>query len=172
MNGRPLTPDHGAPLRLIVPGWYGMASVKWLARITALTEPFRGFFQADRYVIEGRPIGPIAPRALITSPIDGESVAKDGATIRGYAWSGHGPVQLVEVSVDGGVTWTAATLTSAVAPTAWREWHLEWRPAADGRAVVVARATDAAGDRQPLAQVWNELGYRNSAAQPVVVEVV
>jgi DMSO/TMAO reductase YedYZ molybdopterin-dependent catalytic subunit len=172
MNGRPLTPDHGAPLRLIVPGWYGMASVKWLARITAVKEPFRGFFQVDRYVVDGRPIGPIAPRAVITSPVDGELVRKAASMIRGYAWSGHGPVELVEVSVDGGATWTAATLGTVAAPTAWRDWQLEWQPAVPGRVVVVARATDSAGAQQPLSQVWNELGYRNSAAQPLVVEVV
>jgi DMSO/TMAO reductase YedYZ molybdopterin-dependent catalytic subunit len=171
MNGEPLTEDHGAPVRLLVPGRYGMASVKWLSRITAVTAPFRGFFQVDRYVIDGAPLGPIAPRAVIAAPADDE-VARAGAetTIRGYAWAGRGPVARVEVSTDGGATWADATLGIVAGPTAWRSWSFTWQPTA-GDATLLARATDAAGNVQPLTQVRNDLGYGNNAARPVTVRV-
>lgn len=171
MNGEPLAPDHGAPLRLIVPGRYGMASVKWLSRISAVVESFRGFFQVARYVIDGEAIGPIAPRAIIVAPAGGMLPSGVEQVIRGFAWSGRGPIERVDVSVDGGVTWREAELTPAGGASAWRPWLLRWRPTAQGQAVILARATDAAGDRQPLEQVSNALGYRNNAAQPVGVEI-
>jgi len=171
MNGQPLPPDHGAPIRLIVPGRYGMASVKWLTRVAALTEPLRGFFQVDRYVIDGRPLGPIAPRAVIVSPADRDHVAAGPQLVRGYAWSGAGSIVAVEISFDGGSAWRAAELGQLAGAAAWRPWRFEWRPDRPGRAVILARATDSAGDRQPLDQVRNSLGYRNNAARPVAVEV-
>ena len=171
MNGRPLPPDHGAPLRLVVPGWYGVASVKWLVEISALTSPFRGFYQADRYVIEDEPLTVMAPRAVIVSPADGARVAAGVMEIRGYAWSGGTTVDRVDLSVDGGSTWSPTSLGPAIGH-AWRTWRHTWRPAAIGPAVLLARATDARGDVQPIGQVRNALGYRNNAAQPVAVEVV
>ena len=172
MNGEPLPPNHGAPLRLLVPGHYGMASVKWLATVTVTSEPFRGFFQVDRYVAEGQPLGPIAPRAVIASPAPGASLAAGEVVVRGYAWSGFGPIARVEVSVDGGATWAPAELPPAVSSGGWSPWRWSWRAATPGRAVLLARATDSLGNRQPLEQVWNELGYGNNAAQPVEVEVL
>lgn len=171
MNGQPLTPAHGAPFRLVVPGWYGMASVKWLANITAVAEPFRGFFQVDRYVVDGRPIGPIQLRAVISWPVGGQRMTRRESIVRGYAWSGRGPIECVEVSVDGGATWARARLGNAPSSVAWREWSLPWIPTSAGRFVILARAVDASGARQPLEQARNDLGYRNNAAQPVVVEV-
>jgi DMSO/TMAO reductase YedYZ molybdopterin-dependent catalytic subunit len=171
MNGEPLAPNHGAPVRLLVPGRYGMASVKWLNRITAVTAPFRGFFQADRYVIDGAPLGPIAPRAVIAAPAADTVVrAGEAVTIRGYAWAGRGPVGRVEVSTDGGASWADAALGPVAGATAWRSWSLAWRPAT-GDATLLARATDAAGDVQPLDQVRTDLGYGNNAAQPVRLRV-
>jgi DMSO/TMAO reductase YedYZ molybdopterin-dependent catalytic subunit len=171
MNGKPLTSNHGAPIRLLVPGRYGMASVKWLARITAVTEPFRGFFQADRYVVDDRPLGPIAPRALIASPVDRATIPMGPIAIRGFAWSGAGPVQRVEVSTDGGATWSDADLGPAGGPTAWRPWSADWLPGVAGEATLLAVATDAAGERQPVAQVRNTLGYRNNEARPVTITI-
>jgi DMSO/TMAO reductase YedYZ molybdopterin-dependent catalytic subunit len=171
MNGQPLTPNHGAPVRLLLPGRYGMASVKWLCRITAVTEPFRGFFQVDRYVIDGRPLGLIAPRAVIADPQIGARLARTDQIVRGYAWAGRG-VTRVEVSTDNGTTWTEATLGPAVTPVAWREWTWGWRPTTTGEATLLARATDASGETQPLDQVRNDLGYRNNAVVPVTVRVV
>lgn len=171
MNGRPLPAEHGAPFRLIVPGWYGMASVKWLTEIVVIATPFRGFYQADRYVIGDAPLNEIAPRALIVAPMDGARVPVGPTVIRGYAWSGRTAIEQVEVSTDGGVHWTEATLGPAVG-RAWRPWELPWDARALGSATLLARATDARGERQPLDQVRNALGYRNNAAQPVLVEVV
>lgn len=169
MNGRPLPSEHGAPLRLVVPGWYGVASVKWLVEFRAIATPFRGFYQADRYVIDGAPLNEMAPRAVIAAPADGATIVPGPAVIRGYAWSGRTTIERVEVSVDGGGTWSDATL-GPVRDRAWRTWELAWEPRA-GQATLLARATDGRGERQPLAQVWNALGYRNNAAQPVRVEV-
>ncbi len=171
MNGRPLTPNHGAPIRLLVPGRYGMASVKWLSLITAVSEPFRGFFQVDRYIVEGRPLGPIAPRAVIASPAPDETVPIGETVIRGYAWSGRAPIERVAVSTDGGASWSDAVLGPMAAPTAWRAWQSTWRPTAAGTATLLARATDATGATQPLEQVRTDLGYGNNAAQPVSVSV-
>jgi DMSO/TMAO reductase YedYZ molybdopterin-dependent catalytic subunit len=170
MNGRPLPPEHGAPFRLVVPGWYGVASVKWLREIRAIATPFRGFYQVDRYVIDGAPLSEMAPRAVIARPADGSTVAPGPAVIRGYAWSGRTTVDRVDVSVDGGASWSAAALGPA-SGRAWRTWELAWEPRVAGTLTLLARATDARGERQPLEQVWNALGYRNNAAQPVTVEV-
>ncbi len=171
MNGEPLTTDHGAPLRLVVPGHYGMASVKWLAQIRVVAEPFRGFFQADRYVIDGRPLDPIAPRAAIVAPRDGARVTMGPLVIRGYAWSGGAAIAHVELSLDGGATWRAVQLAPGRADRAWREWQHVWTPASPGEATLLARATDEAGRQQPLAAVRNTLGYANNAARPVRVRV-
>jgi len=170
MNGRPLPPEHGAPLRLVVPGWYGVASVKWLTEIRAIAAPFRGFYQADRYVIDGEPLNEMAPRAVIAAPRDGSTIVPAPAVIRGYAWSGRTTVDRVEVSVDGGATWSDAMLGPARG-RAWRTWEMAWEPPGAGQVTILARATDGRGERQPLQQVWNTLGYRNNAAQPVTVEV-
>ncbi|MBF6605139.1 MAG: sulfite oxidase [Chloroflexi bacterium] len=172
MNGRPLPAEHGAPVRLIVPGWYGMASVKWLTRITAASEPFGGFYQVERYVAGDEPLGRIEPRAVVVAPADAAIVARGTVVIRGYAWSGGGGVRRVEVTTDGGATWRRAQLGRAISPDAWREWRLTWRPRSTGPAVIVALAVDAAGRRQPLEPVRDPLGYRNNAARASRVTVI
>jgi DMSO/TMAO reductase YedYZ molybdopterin-dependent catalytic subunit len=164
MNGAPIPREHGAPLRLVVPTWYGMASVKWLAEIVALEQPFRGFYQADRYVSGDEPLRTIRPRAVIVAPL-GDLPAATTATVRGYAWSGQGGITRVELSTDGGATWRDAALGPEASPAAWREWWFAWSPRA-GEHALVARATDAAGETQPLDQRRDALGYRNNAAQP------
>jgi DMSO/TMAO reductase YedYZ molybdopterin-dependent catalytic subunit len=168
MNGADLPLEHGAPARLIVPSWYGMASVKWLAEIVVLEEPFRGFYQTDRYVIDGAPLRAMRPRAVIVAPL-GSVEAGRAAIIRGYGWSGQGSIVGVEVSTDGGATWRDAELAAPTAPAAWREFRLPWTPAA-GTFELLARATDATGDTQGLVNVRNLHGYGNNAAQPVGVE--
>jgi DMSO/TMAO reductase YedYZ molybdopterin-dependent catalytic subunit len=164
MNGTDLPVEHGAPARLVVPSWYGMASVKWLAEIVALDRPFRGFYQADRYVAGDRPLQQLQPRAVIAEPL--RDVAAGTVTMRGYAWSGQGMVTRVEVSSDGGATWRDAELGPPVSPAAWREWRAVWS-AAPGVHQLIARATDASGGVQPLVQHRDPLGYENNAAQPV-----
>ncbi|MFW6089047.1 MAG: sulfite oxidase [Gemmatimonadota bacterium] len=188
-NGAPLEPEHGAPLRLVVPGWYGMASVKWLAEIRLSDEPFRGYYQGDRYVYvgetgtpDGTPVGRIRVRSLITSPTHGQELASGSqVTVRGVAWAGSEPVSVVEISTDGGATWDDAELDAVPAArpasgrdTRWapRRWRHEWRVSASGRHELVARARDAAGDVQPLASRWNAFGYGNNVVQRVTVHAV
>lgn len=169
MNGAPLAPEHGAPLRLVVPGWYGMASVKWLAHIRAIARAFGGFYQRDRYIIDGRPLRAIAPRALITSPADGARLPRRPFVVRGRAWSGRSAVESVEVSSDGGYGWHPAALEAPVSPFAWRAWSITIDPGERRELAVLAYASTADGEQQPLAQVRNDLGYANNAARPIRV---
>ena len=161
MNGEPLPPEHGGPVRLLVPGWYGMASVKWLTAIRALREPFQGHFQVERYVIDDRPVREMQVRAVITQAGPGQA--------RGYAWSGQGAVSAVEVSDDGGVTWFPAELKESAPPYGWTRWEAGWKPGGSGATQLLARAHDSAGNRQPLEQVWNTLGYCNNAVRPYAI---
>lgn len=179
MNGEPLRPPHGYPLRLVVPGWYGVASVKWLTEIQVLDAPFDGHFQTERYiyvgepgVADGTPVTRMRVRALIVQPGEGERVDVGAATlVRGTAWSGEAPVARVEVSVDGGSTWRDADLGTTASPYAAIAWSLAWTPAHPGTHVLLARASDAAGNVQPVEHVWNELGYGNNAVHRLEVEV-
>jgi DMSO/TMAO reductase YedYZ molybdopterin-dependent catalytic subunit len=171
MNGDDLPPEHGAPLRLIVPGWYGMASVKWLARLSLIERRFDGFFQAKRYVVGDRPLREIAPRALIAWPREGERLEMRPFVARGYAWSGRGDIALVEASADGGRSWRDATLDDPLSRYAWQQWHAAVAPRASGQLVLLARAVTTAGTTQPLEEVRGALGYANNAARPVRVEI-
>lgn len=176
MNGEPLPANHGYPLRLVVPGWYGMASVKWLSEIEATGRPFTGYFQADRYVVKPpkagstpEPLGQMRVRALITQPERGDVARAGELVIRGYAWSGRGEV--TRVDVDAGHGWQAARLLDEPLPHAWRRWEHITR-VKPGRLILCARARDATSDTQPDQPVWNELGYANNAIQKVPIEVV
>jgi DMSO/TMAO reductase YedYZ molybdopterin-dependent catalytic subunit len=176
MNGEPLRPLHGFPLRLVVPRWYGVASVKWLTRITALTQPFRGYFQSEHYVYRsaagapGDPVSRMRVRALIAAPSDGDVLSSSPAEISGVAWSGDAPVARVEVSVDGGIMWSEAKLDRPES-AAWTAWRFPWRSPAPGTHTLMARATDLRGNVQPMAPVWNALGYGNNVVQRVHVTV-
>jgi DMSO/TMAO reductase YedYZ molybdopterin-dependent catalytic subunit len=171
MNGEPIPAEHGAPLRLVVPGWYGMASVKWLARMTLIDHAFDGFYQKDRYVIDGRPLRAIAPRAVITSPSDGARVPRAPFVARGRAWTGRSAIDRVEVSSDGGYSWHPASLEAAVSPYAWRGWSISIDPGERAELDVLAYASTAEGEQQPTIQKWTPLGYANNAARPVRVTV-
>jgi DMSO/TMAO reductase YedYZ molybdopterin-dependent catalytic subunit len=186
MNGEPLALHHGAPVRLVVPGWYAVASVKWLARIEVLDAPFRGCFQTERYVYEPAdadpsPVRKMRVRALVLSPtppatdergdaVAPTRVATGPTTISGIAWSGHGEVTRVQVSTDGGESWEDARLTPAETPFTPARWSLRW-DATPGRHEVVARATDSSGAVQPMEQWWNARGYGNNVVHRVAVEV-
>jgi DMSO/TMAO reductase YedYZ molybdopterin-dependent catalytic subunit len=169
MNGDPLPGEHGFPLRLVVPGWYGMASVKWLGEIEVTDRLFTGFFQVDRYVVESDPLSRIRVRALITEPADGATLPRGDLLIRGLAWSGRASVARVDVAV--GDTWTEARLLDEPLRYAWRRWELPTRVDDVGGVVLRARATDASGDTQPDRPFWNRLGYGNNVVQSVRVTV-
>ena len=176
MNGEPLNPDHGAPFRLIVPHWYGVASVKWLKRIDVLTEPFSGEFQTGHYIYQwpDRPHEPVTlmrVRARITDPAPGTTVNAGTYTVRGKAWSGTGPIAQVDVSLTGEGEWHPAQLEPPKGPYQWQDWRFEWKADDIGRQTLRARATDAAGNVQPEVPPWNRLGYGNNAIEVVHVEV-
>ncbi|MFE1834634.1 sulfite oxidase [Streptomyces sviceus] len=181
MNGAPLPPQHGHPLRLVVPGWYGMAHVKWLREITVTDTPFTGFQQAVAYRLrqepgdEGEPVTRIAPRALLVPPgfpdfMSRARVVRPGTvTLEGRAWSGRAPVTRAEVSTDGGHSWHEADLEPDTGHRwAWRRWRCNW-DAEPGEFVLSARATDAEGHTQPLEQPWNRGGFANNLVQRVDV---
>lgn len=177
MNGRSLPPEHGYPLRLVVPRWYGVASVKWLAEIRALSEPYRGYYQADQYLYNGQaglpdgtPVTTMRVRAVIAEPQDAATVTGPHV-VSGTAWSGDGVITRVELSADGGATWIAADLGLPASPYAAVEWRARWTPDAPGALTLLARATDAAGNTQPLEPVWTAQGYGNNAVQRVRVTV-
>jgi DMSO/TMAO reductase YedYZ molybdopterin-dependent catalytic subunit len=180
MNGRPLEPQHGAPVRLVVPGWYGMASVKWLTTIEAVAEPFAGYQQVRSYNIRqapedpGEPITRIKVRALMVPPgrPDFPSLARvvdaGRVVVRGRAWSGEAPIARVELGVDG--SWVEARLEDPVGAFAWSAWSCDW-DAMPGVHLLSCRATDADGRTQPLEQSWNLGGYCNNMVQTVEVTV-
>ena len=183
MNGEPLQPQHGYPLRLIVPGWYGMTSVKWLDRIDAVGEPFQGYQmdQAYRYAQSeddpGESVTQIRVRALMAAPgipdfLTRTRLVEAGPVeLSGRAWAGRRGVVRVEVSVDGGETWSEAELAVPVSPYAWRAWSSSWE-ARPGRYTLCVRATDTQGNTQPTAQPWNLKGVGNNMVQSVDVVVV
>ncbi len=183
MNGNPLPVQHGAPLRLVVPGWYGMAHVKWLTGIRVLDRVFDGYQNQTAYRVKseadepGVPVTRIQPRALIRPPgfpefqTRARIVGTGTHLLTGRAWSGMAPVELVEVSVDGGRTWDVASLDPAGDPYEWRRWSWTWVADTPGRFELCARATDAAGNSQPVEQRWNRQGMANNYVHRVQVVV-
>jgi DMSO/TMAO reductase YedYZ molybdopterin-dependent catalytic subunit len=175
MNGAPLPTEHGGPVRLLVPGWYGVASVKWLVEIRAIDHQFAGFFQRQKYIMpsggaEPTPLTERRVRALITFPTSDDRLVAGQQVIRGFAWSGNQPVQRVELSVDGGATWQLTDLESADSAYSWQRWQTIWL-AQPGQFQIMVRATDTAGRAQPTEPEWNLLGYANNAIQIVPVAV-
>jgi DMSO/TMAO reductase YedYZ molybdopterin-dependent catalytic subunit len=181
MNGKDLPVNHGFPLRLIVPGWYGMASVKWLTRLIVTDRPFNGFFQSIDYSFFERvnglpsvaPIQEIQVKASVARPAQGETVPA-GKTYRvhGAAWTGESAVAKVEVSTNGGRSWAAARLVGKPVPYCWRLWEYEWRtPQQPGRYAIMARATDARGRIQPLRRDPDRRNYMINHVVPIGVDV-
>jgi DMSO/TMAO reductase YedYZ molybdopterin-dependent catalytic subunit len=174
MNQEPLPREHGAPVRLVVPGWYGMASVKWVTRITALTRPFEGYFQRERYVYDdtGQPVTQMRVKSLIINPSAGAVVPRGRVRVEGWAWSGSGSVTSVEVATDGGEDWQPAQLEPALSPYRWSRFFIDVELPLPGRHALRARARDEAGDVQPDLPEWNRHGYGNNAIWPVLIQVV
>jgi len=180
MNGAELPPSHGFPVRAVVPGWYGVASVKWLTRIVVSDVPFQGHFQTVDYATFERrnglvtrvPITELQVKASIARPVLHEIIpAARPYTISGAAWSGDSPIQRVEVSTDGGASWLQARLNDRSHPYSWRLWSYVWRSPSRGRAVLMARATDAAGRVQPMQRDPDRDNYMISHILPIEVEV-
>lgn len=183
MNGQALPLEHGFPLRLIVPGWAGDSWVKWVQHIQVLDHEFDGFWMKTAYRHPAHPVEPGAAvdpkdmipvtdlnvKSVIASPVPGW-IQPGKVRISGTAWSNTSPVASVEVSVDGGATWKNAKLGKDKGTYAWRLWHLDWL-AAQGQHSILARASNAAGEKQPLQQQWNPSGYLWNAVQRVDVEV-
>jgi sulfite dehydrogenase len=183
MNGAPLPPQHGFPARLIVPGWYGMAHVKWLTGIEVIDHTFGGFQNAVAYRLRRQPgevgedVTRIEPRALLIPPgfpdfMSRRRFVEAGAvTLSGRAWSGWSPVDRVEVSLDAGMTWRTAELDEVHGRWAWRGFHLRW-DAEPGEYTLTARAIDGSGRVQPTDAEWNRGGFANNSGQRVAVLVL
>ncbi|WKV71039.1 molybdopterin-dependent oxidoreductase [Streptomyces sp. PCS3-D2] len=189
MNGEPLTPEHGAPVRLVVPGRYAVADVKWLVGVRVVTAPFGGVFQAEEYLYtaaRGTPEGPVTTlrvKSLITEPAPDEDLRRGRAVVvRGHAWSGGGvPVSRVEVRAehqdeagdpDHVRGWHEAVLSPPAGPYAWTGWTYRWTPQQPGPYRLLSRATDARGVAQPLQAPWNAHGYGCNPVASVEVVVV
>ena len=176
MGGEALAPEHGFPVRLVVPGHYGMRSVKWLTRVRAVERPFAGHFprkyrfRGQRGVIDESPVGAIRVRSLITSPADGQHLQMGPIVVRGIAWSGTQPVTSVEIDSGGG-DWRPARMGEPLDGSGPVPWTFDWNPSEAGSHTLAVRATDAGGGGQPDSPIWNEGGYGNNVVHSIMVEV-
>jgi len=178
MNGEPLPIQHGYPLRVIVPSWYAVTSVKWLTEIEVVSEPFRGHYQTETYIFEWQrdgqwvrePVTLQRVRSLITEPGSDTEVKRGELAVRGVAWSGAAPVARVEISIGSG-SWQEARLIGERKRHGWQWWELITQVDQPGTMEIRARATDLAGRTQPDAPEWNRLGYGNNAIQRIQVHV-
>jgi sulfite oxidase len=184
MNGAPLLPVHGFPLRVVVPGYIGARSVKWLGAINVLERPSENFFQARAYKLFAPAIdeanadwaatealGELGVNSVITSPADGSTVSAGQTRVEGYAIAGEGKLERVEISTDGGVTWVTATLLDDAGRWTWRFWEARVS-LPPGLQTIIARAFDSAGGSQPpdASAIWNFKGYMNNAWHRVTVK--
>jgi DMSO/TMAO reductase YedYZ molybdopterin-dependent catalytic subunit len=179
MNGEVLEPSHGYPLRLLVPGWYGVASVKWLARIEAVTTPFQGYYQTAKYTVKHRTgggvrtdvVGPMPVKSEITRPVDGSVLGIGANRLFGMAWAGEHAVGAVEVSVDGGVSWQRAELQGPRAAYSWTAWEYLWETSVPGDYVLLARAISEDGHVQPMHHDYDRGGYLINFSRPINVRL-
>ena len=181
MNGRDLSRDHGYPVRAIVPGYYAMASVKWLTRIYAVREPFQGYWQTSDYgywdYVDGqpvrRPLGEMKLKSEIFRPTAYETLAPNRLyKMFGAAWAGETEVKEVSVSTDGGQTWALADFVDPVQRYAWRRWKFDWlTPKKPGQYTLLSRAKDANGDIQPDKHDENYASYGINHLLPIEVTV-
>jgi DMSO/TMAO reductase YedYZ molybdopterin-dependent catalytic subunit len=181
MNGNDLPPEHGFPLRAVVPGWYAVASVKWLQRIIVTSQPFTGYYQTLDYaywkrrgdIAELTPVAELQVKAEIARPSQGETVpANSSVRIYGAAWANGNEIVRVEVSTDGGSTWKEGTLLGESKPNAWRFWEFNWKtPTAPGKQTLIARATDSLGQTQPAHRDPDRGTYMINHLLPIEVEV-
>jgi DMSO/TMAO reductase YedYZ molybdopterin-dependent catalytic subunit len=181
MNGNDLPPQHGFPLRAIVPGWYAMASIKWLQRIIVIDRPFSGYYQTLDYafwkrrgdIAELAPLTEMQIKAEIAKPAQGETVPSDSnVRVHGAAWTSDGEITKVELSTDGGANWNEVNLIDKPIPNAWRRWEHQWRtPSVAGKQTLIARATDSRGRTQPVQRDPDRGTYMINHLLPIEVEV-
>lgn len=182
MNGAPLPREHGGPVRVLTPGWYGTYSVKWLMRIAPVEQPFDGVFmtelwrirERDQGFVEQSSITQVRVKSLIFTPGDGEELEVGEHVIRGAAWSGGKDIASVQISTDGGASWRFARLlprSEAGSAYAWRQWEFPWQAREPGAYTLMARATDAGGAAQPFAYDFDLNGFGVNQVQPVEVQV-
>ena len=185
MNGAALTKHHGFPARALVPGWIGAASCKWLTEIKVLEKEFEGNFMSPAYRFPNQSIKPgdtVKPedthpltalnvKSVISSPGDGAKIKGGRVSIHGVAWAGEADIAKVEISTDGGTSWSAAKLGHEQAHYAWRLWTYDGKIAKNGEYIVMSRATDSQGRVQPATPVWNPSGYLYNAVDQVKIHV-
>ncbi len=181
MNDVDLPAEHGFPVRAIVPGWYAMASIKWLQRVAVTDKPFNGYYQTLDYAFWERrggnaelvALSEMQIKAEIAEPREGETVsANSNVRVHGAAWTGNGEIAKVEISSDDGATWNEAKLLGESKPNAWRLWEFNWKtPARPGKVTLIARATDSEGRTQPIERDPDRGTYMINHLLPITVEV-
>jgi sulfite oxidase len=185
MNGSALTKHHGFPARALVPGWLGAASCKWLTEIKVLDAEFVGNFMSPGYRFPNQPVKPgdavkpedthpltaLTVKSVISGPSDGASLKPGRVVVHGTAWAGEADIVKVEISTDGGTSWSPAKLGHDQAHYAWRLWSYDWKPGKSGDYAIQSRATDSQGRTQPATPVWNPSGYLYNAIDQVKVHV-
>ena len=185
MNGRPLPLLHGAPLRVITPGWMADSCIKWLTEITVQADEAKGYYMQTAYRVpvtaiqpnSGLPGTSMVPveamvlKSLIASPGNGDEVGRGPVTVQGVAWSGESAITTVELSFDEGRTWEQARLVGEDEPYAWRQWQFLWRPKGGGPVSMLCRATDSTGQVQPQTTPWNPSGFLWNGWDRVTVTV-
>jgi len=179
MNGELLDRCHGFPLRLFVPGWYGVASVKWLKRIAVLERPFQGYYQSTKYTVrkhsgqrqETVVVGPMMVKSEMIRPQAGAVLGLGSNRLFGVAWAGEEPVARVEISSDAGRTWNPADLIGPRAPYSWTMWEYLWEVVEPGNYSLLVRATSTSGHVQPVEHDPLLGGYLIHATRPIGVRV-
>lgn len=185
MNGQPIPPVHGFPLRAIVPGWEGAYAVKWLTNLRVIDKEFDGFWVATGYRYPVKRVAPgaavdakdtapltgLAVKSLITTPLDNATLARGPVPVAGFAWAGEQDVTRVDISVDNGATWQPARLTGEQARYTWRRFEFSFEPTRSESYLIMSRATDSRGHVQPLVAQWNPSGYLWNAPDQVRVEI-
>jgi sulfite oxidase len=185
MNHAPLTKHHGAPARAIVPGWIGASWCKWLTEIRILDKEFEGEFMTEAYRVPCQPIPPgtsasnvdtraltaLSTKSIIAGPAHGTTVKTGAVRIHGVAWTSDAEITGVDISTDGGATWSTAELESDRARYAWRLWNYTWKAPEPGDYIVMSRATDSRGCRQPAVATWNPGGYLYHAIDQIKIHV-
>lgn len=178
-NNQPIPFKHGFPLRLIVPGWYAMASVKWIKSITVIDKEFKGPYQTVDYVYypnkeddSGKfPVTTINVNSTIQYPLNRQLLTTGLYQIKGIAWTGKGSIDKVEISLDDGHTWETCQLTSTSEKYSWVSWNYQWEVLKKGEYTIKSKATDSHGNVQPSKPFWNRKGYGYNAVDHIKVKV-